>query len=172
MRTRRPSHRNGSPPLPSRVDTAALRTANVAPTDRSVDAWRRFQTSARPVRSSRTGVVPWPDQFGFHRGYDGGGLCAAQLQSEYVADRRLRRPAGRSHFEVYAIYGGANAYLTATEPVCGLFQSTVNATPTAFVAGIAVLAGESNLPPALVQMKVAPPQGAPQPQTSPGSPRI
>ena len=70
------------------------------------------------------------------------------------------------HVEVFAQYGGGSVSVTTTGPVLGLFKAQTYVTPTVFSAGIAILAGESNLPPALLQM-MAPPPASPQPQATP-----
>ena len=72
------------------------------------------------------------------------------------------------HVEVFAQYGGGSVSVTTTGPVLGLFKAQTYVTPTVFSAGIAILAGESNLPPALLEMMAPPPPPAsPQPQATP-----
>lgn len=71
------------------------------------------------------------------------------------------------HVEVYAQYGGGSVSVNTTGPVLGLFKAATYVTPTVFGAGIAVLAGESNLPPALLQMMAPAPPASPQPQSTP-----
>jgi len=117
----------------------------------------------------------WTPQFIPYWTSPGGTLVAALVEHGFNPDTW---PAAVSigqlisrHVEVYASYGGASANITTTGPVLGLFTSKINATPTAFTTGIAILAGESNLPEALIQAMEEQaqqhPQPTPQPQTTP-----
>ena len=112
----------------------------------------------------------WTPQFAPYWLSPGGTMVAGFVQhgfnpNTWPAAAFISQSLNR-HVEVYVQYGGGSVSVNSTGPVLGLFKTATYVTPTVFAAGIAVLAGESNLPPALLQM-MAPPPASPQPQATP-----
>lgn len=113
----------------------------------------------------------WTPQFAPYWLSPGGTMVAGFVQHSF---NPVTWPAGvyvsqllNRHVEVYAVYGGGSVSVTTTGPVLGLFKAATYITPTVFSVGVAILAGESNLPPALLQMMAPPPPASPQPQATP-----